>query len=79
MTCTIGAFATILDQRGRVLLCHPNLFSEHAERIRDALNAAGTALLRTPVGPSAPEEIRRRNALAGTIARRLDETDEPGE
>ena len=33
-----------------------NLFVEHAERLRDALDDGRTALLREPAGPSAPEE-----------------------
>ncbi|MGH2504738.1 MAG: NUDIX hydrolase [Ktedonobacterales bacterium] len=37
-----------------------NLFAEHAQRIRDACGAAEAALLRSPVGPTATEEIRLR-------------------
>ncbi len=43
-----------------------NLFIEHAERLRDAMDDVGTALLREPVGPSAPEEIRLRRVAAQT-------------
>ncbi len=56
-----------------------NLFAEHAERIRDAVHADGPALLRTPVGLSAPDEIRLRLARAEAIARQADETGRSGE
>jgi ADP-ribose pyrophosphatase YjhB (NUDIX family) len=56
-----------------------NLFAEHAERIRDAVHADGPALLRTPTGPSAPDEIRLRLARVKAIARRADETSRSGE
>lgn len=57
-----------------------NLFAEHAERIRDAIHThAHSALLRTPTGLSAPDEIRQRLARAEAIARRADETGGSGE
>lgn len=37
----------------------PNVFAEHAERIRDALAPAGAPLFRVPHAPSAADELRR--------------------